>query len=713
MRLAVRARLAAAGWLLAVLLAACDASHPLLDVKVAEQVGSIDLAEPPTTAAAAAVAQEEPAPAAATASAAPANAAMPPPAPIAPPVELPKAQVDAAPGRIELSVADVRRHALVNNLEIRVEQVRPAIAKENSRVAEARFEPTGFASYSRNERDRPGVPSARDADDGTTWDSEVGIRVPLQTGGTATITMPITYNDFGVSGVNDIYDTAAGFSISQPLLRDAGVGVNIAPVTIARLAEQQQGARAKLAVMNVLANAERDYWSFYAAARGVEVRLNQYERARTQEHQALRLSEEGVAPAIEVTRARAGVARRIEDIIVAENQRRQLERELKRVMNRAELPVQSVAALVATTRPDPRRLVIDVERALGTAHEKRMELLDLELQMAIDSLSVDVARNAKLPALAVDYSFRYLGAATRLSRAFGQVGDTDFTDHAVGIRLEVPLGNQAREARFRSSILERALTQATSEQQRQFIARQVLDAIDSINEAWQRILAAREESLMAGSNYQAEQRQFLLGVRTSTDVLNAADLLAEAQLREVNALAAYEIAKIDLGFVTGTLLGSGKVELRDYGSDAPLDDTAQSAPSEAPSEIASSTPASVPGSEPSSPSEAKPVPEAAAVAPTAPSPAAAHSDAPTSAAQVDGAAQAVPSDIGPVTATDTLWSLARRHRPDARVTIPRMVAALQRANPTALVAGDPAKLRPGVMLRMPGPQELEGRVDHR
>lgn len=113
-------------------------------------------------------------------------------------------------------------------------------------------------------------------------------------------------------------------------------------------------------------------------------------------------------------------------------------------------------------------------------------------------------------------------------------------------------------------MVQRALTQTTTDQQRQFIERQVLDAIDQIQEAWQRILAAREETLLAATNYKAEQKQFLAGSRTSTDVLTAADFLAEAQLREVNALAAYEVAKIDLAFVTGTLLGSGKVELQPY-----------------------------------------------------------------------------------------------------------------------------------------------------
>jgi outer membrane protein TolC len=482
------------------------------------------------------------------------------------PVTLPEAKVTPGPARLEVALPTVRAAALEHNLDIEVELVRPEIFRESTREAEARFEPWGFATYSRNSTDLPLVGNARAPDDTRTDSAEIGIQVPLQTGGTASISMPVTRTDLRTPGIDDIYDTGAALSLTQPLLRNAGVLVNTAPITIARLSERQQDARTKLAILNVLANAERTYWNLYAAARSVAVRLEQHERAQLQEHQAIRLAQEGVVPAIEVTRARAGVARRIEDIIVAENFRRRTERELKRVMNRPELPVASSTALIATTEPDPRELVMDAKLGLETAYTNRMELLDLELQMAIDSLSVDVAKNQKLPALAFDYSFRYLGADTGFEDSLAQIADTRHVGHSAGLSLVVPLGNAARRANFNRAVLQRTLTQTTIASQRQFVERQVFDTIDQVSEAWQRILAAREDALMAATNYRAEQRQFLVGARTSTDVLQAADYLAEAQLREVRALASYEIAKIDLAFVTGTLLGTGRVSIEPFGA---------------------------------------------------------------------------------------------------------------------------------------------------
>ncbi|MSR13226.1 MAG: hypothetical protein EXR86_01390 [Gammaproteobacteria bacterium] len=611
--------------------------------------------------------------------------------PMRPPVELPAAKVEPAEGRLEVTLADVRQAALHHNLDIQVEQIRPALSREDTAEAEARFEPTGFARYTHSKLDVPGIPHARAADRTAIDDAEFGISLPLQTGGSATVSMPVTRTDFGIPGAANSVDTAASFSLSQPLLRDAGFSVNRAPITIARLRERQQDSRTKLAILNVLANTERTYWGLYAAARSVEVRLKQHERARTQEHQAIRLTEEGVLPRIEITRARAGVARRIEDIIRAENLRRQTERELKRVMNRPELPVSSATALIATSPPDPRELEIEASKALQTAYSNRMELLDLELQMASDALSVDVERNAKLPNLAFDYSFKYLGAASRFSRSIDQIGETDFTDQFMGVTLEVPLGNAAREARFRRALVQSALTQTTTHQQRQFIERQVLDAIDQIQEAWQRILAAREETLLAATNYKAEQSQFLAGARTSTDVLEATDFLAEAQLREINALATYEIAKIDLAFVTGTLLGSGKVELQPYTIPA----TAARlpvAPSVAQTSQRVEHKLDALGVDASTPTqivrEADPVP-APAPPPT------------TTPPEIDAAVS-----FGPVAATDTVWAIAQAHRPRPDVAVPVMIDAIVRANPTAFEAQDPTRLRLGVTLRIPEMNEV-------
>jgi len=87
----------------------------------------------------------------------------------------------------------------------------------------------------------------------------------------------------------------------------------------------------------------------------------------------------------------------------------------------------------------------------------------------------------------------------------------------------------------------------------------VLDSLDQIRQSWQRILAARLEVVLATRTLEGEQRQFEVGLRTSTDVLDASAQLADARSREVRALADWQIALVDLAFATGTTLGGARV----------------------------------------------------------------------------------------------------------------------------------------------------------
>jgi hypothetical protein len=111
-----------------------------------------------------------------------------------------------------------------------------------------------------------------------------------------------------------------------------------------------------------------------------------------------------------------------------------------------------------------------------------------------------------------------------------------------------------------SAILTRLQRLATRDQRRLSIRQEVLNAMDNLENAWRRILAARLETALAGRTYEAEKRQFDVGLRTSIDVLDAAARLGDAQSREVRALATWQISLVDLAFATGTQLGQARID---------------------------------------------------------------------------------------------------------------------------------------------------------
>lgn len=469
----------------------------------------------------------------------------------------------------EVNIAQVRALALANNLDLRVQLVAPDIAKTVVNEELAKFEAVFFANYNRNGNSlltdlQLGEPLASDQ-------ANVGVRVPLATGGTLTFTPSYTATNganAALLGTNGTDQGGLFFSISQPLLRGAGVETNTASIRAAKLNSQVTDARTKLEAIRILANADRAYWNLYRAYRELDVRKQQYELATAQMARARRRVDGGDAPEVEVLRAESGVGSTLENVILADAALRNRQRDLKRIINDPAMPMDDGTGIVPATQPNPVGLQLDANAMSAQAVRNRMEMLELELQLALDSTDIQVARNATLPLFTVDYEYQLQGQGTSFSNAWSNLGNDD--QYTLALRAEIPIGNEVALNRLRRAVLTRVQRLASRDTRAQSIRQEVLNAVDSLETAWQRILAARLETVLAARTYEAEKRQFEVGLRTSTDVLDAATRLGDAQSREVNALAGYEIALVDAAFATGTLVGGTRVRWDDINIDNPV-----------------------------------------------------------------------------------------------------------------------------------------------
>jgi outer membrane protein TolC len=189
-----------------------------------------------------------------------------------------------------------------------------------------------------------------------------------------------------------------------------------------------------------------------------------------------------------------------------------------------------------------------------------MELVELEYQIAQDALTIDLQENATLPALALGYSYGIAGVGADFGDAVDLAADKRFERHTVSLSLTVPLGNRAARSALHEAMLRRTRTLATRESRIATIRQEVLGAADAVETAWQRVVANRQRAVLAQRTLDAEVRQYGLGLRTSTEVLEAQTRLADAQSAEINSVTQYQIALVDLAFATGTLSGEADVE---------------------------------------------------------------------------------------------------------------------------------------------------------
>jgi outer membrane protein len=468
------------------------------------------------------------------------------------------------PGELELTLEQCRALTLENNLDLKVQLINPTIATEAVSEQEAAFESVFTSNVNYMKTDTP-TASFLDEISGSQRDyfgSNLGVQVPLRTGGTVefNLTGNRTKTGSAYSVFDPYYEADTSVSISHPLLRNAGKRANTYAIRIAEYERQITDARTKLEVIRIIADVDRVYWRLYAARKELEVRKQQYDLAKALDEQARRLVAAGEQAQVEIIRTEAGVAQQLEAIIIAENNVRDRERELKRTLNKAGLSMQTPTVLIPGTEPDPVLYELDRQRLVNTAIDNRMEMLELELQIAQDISSIDYMQNQALPLVTMDYTYNIPGLGPTRDKSFQMLNDNRFGDHRFGLQLLVPLGNEAAKSGLRQALYQRMQRLATRDSRKAMIELEVLDAVDQLEANWQRILASRQRAILDGRLFEAEKRQFVLGLRTSTDVLEAQTNFADAQSAEISALVEYQIALVDLAYATGTLLGAAKIQ---------------------------------------------------------------------------------------------------------------------------------------------------------
>ena len=486
-------------------------------------------------------------------------------------------KIDSSKESVELTLANIRALALENNLDLKIAEIDPKIAATQVSEEEAKFDDLIFAKAKYGSKNMPSqnldvVKFTPTTENGLlknevdkltaipqltqVLEMEAGIVIPLRTGAKVTLSSPFDEKKQFKGVPSAQYQNALRFSVSQPLLRDGGIDTNVAGIRIAKYEQQIIDVKTRLQSIRVLASIERAYWSIYMAWSELDVRRQQYENASDNLAMVKKRVANGLTAAVEINRAEIGVAERRESLIMANTTLKIRQRQLKLFLNDTNLSVDSQILIIPKTSPTLLHFDFDRNELVKKALAGRLELLELELKLAADLTKIDYLKNQTLPMFMLDYNYGSLGRDTQsLDSAFNQTLDGNYSDWSVGMRMEIPLSNELRKSKLERAIQERLQRLSTQQLRELTVKREIYDAMDTTEQNWQRILAARQNVILAGLNYDAELKQFREGLRTMTEVLETLTRLGDAQLREVRAISDYQVSLIDLAFATGTLLG--------------------------------------------------------------------------------------------------------------------------------------------------------------
>jgi outer membrane protein TolC len=489
-------------------------------------------------------------------------------------VALPE-ELPAPAASIDLSLADARASALTSNLDLAVELVNPEIARQQVSEETARFESTFSSAYELNRVDPPPGVAAGGAPDTTFQRFNNAVTKPLLSGGEVSALHNVTRADFHNAPLSPAVDTDLGLQYSQPLLRGFGYCVNTSQIRIAQTNAAIADAESKLTAIRVLADVERAYWQLYAARQFAIITEQQLALANQQADVARRLVKAEVFTKVEELVAESGVLVRKDAAIRAATNVRLAERDLKRIMQQPDAPVDSSTEILLTTEPNPTGLVFDRRNLAERALANRMEILQLQLQLLATIIDAEFQSNGLLPRLDLRARADALGQNPSYRTSMDNLFGGDFSDNLLALVLEVPLsGNVAARARLRQAQLRGMQTRIQTQQVSVIIVQEVYSAIDRVEQNWQRIIAARQATIASQRAYEGQVKLQDAGRQTVTDVLAALTNLGDSRTQEVQAIVDYQIAKVDLALAAGAMLGYGQVDWSPCcGAQSPLPDS--------------------------------------------------------------------------------------------------------------------------------------------
>jgi len=498
-------------------------------------------------------------------------------------VSIKKARAQA----IRLSLSESIVIGLQNNLDLLIERISPMSAAEDVVIERAEFDPSlvsgtdqgdSLFSYS-EEREQNVIRGSGDIEAlfGTgTWtrsdsyDAGLGVQQPLHTGGT--ISLGYGFNrSYGSSfdessTINPSWESALFLSIEHPLLRGAGLDVNLANIRIAinERMISEEGFRAQ--ALDVAFNVESAYWNLIRAIQDMEVSVKSLQVALDNRRSSELQVQAGTRPKLDLTTADAGVAGRLGELIASEATVRDREDQLKNVVNLPENWFLTDLQIVPVDAPDEESVETEEKPQLTeyvrTALRCRPEIQQAELDIRNTNIALRVRKNGLLPKLDLSAGIAYTGTDAHYEGSNDELGEGKYYRRSVGLTFQYPLGNRSARAAYRQATLDRRSARLYAQKVRQDIVVTVRAALRSIRTNRQRVITTREARDLNQERLDAEQRKKEVGLATSLDVLEVEEDLAAAERDYINALLDYQISLAKLDREAGTLLDIHGVQIR-------------------------------------------------------------------------------------------------------------------------------------------------------
>jgi HAE1 family hydrophobic/amphiphilic exporter-1 len=489
----------------------------------------------------------------------------------------------------KLSLREAVETALATNLDLEIERLNRATAYEALKGARGFFDPTLRWLPSLESRNTP-TTSVLQGAGGKLTDHLLGqnfylrqklpwhgssLGLDFENGRQSTSNTFVSLNPFTTSRLL--------FTLTQPLLRNRTVDRERAELKVRRKQADVADLDFELRLIEVITRVEQAYWDLVAARQGLRVSEDSVELAREQLARTQRMAAAGVIAQVEIAAAVAELERRRDTYYSSLGLVTEAENALKTLLapsresalwNHEILPVDVDTLALPETG--------DLREAVARALRQRPELRSLESRQQANHIQKRLNADQTRPQvnLVAGFANAGLGGAVSTSEnpfsaasiassvrinelsaraglpplpstsfggplpsflvggygaALGNVFSGRYQSLQVGLAMDLTLRNRAAGSALAQSVLSERRLIFEQARLEQAVEAQVRNALQALETARQRIIAAEASARAAQEKLASESRMFQSGESTNFLVLTRQNEYADSRRREVVA----------------------------------------------------------------------------------------------------------------------------------------------------------------------------------
>ena len=437
--------------------------------------------------------------------------------------------VNPSPGPLPLTLKSSIDYALKNNRGVQNASLQRNIQKFSLEVSKDECRPKSNI--------RTSTLTGTDDFEGTNVAASTALRIP--TGGQFELRWSKPH-----SPILDSEMYRLGYK--QPLLRNAGITVGMAPWRLAKLNDQSSEISFRNAVESIVVSVIRAYRSLIRANRQLVISEKALERTRSQLMINQALIKAGKMAAREILQSQAEIARRELALVQSRNNQSRANYALVDVLDMdssVEIRLQGIS---------PVRLVeLDVEASIEIALKNWPGYLQALIAVKRAGLGLKVARNNRLWDLSLN--------ADVLKQTSGE------THYEGNLQLSIPIRDRSTKPAEMRANAEVLRSRRRLEELEQFVSLAVRQAVRDVEVGYRQVELARQARELSEQKLQIEREKLRQGLSSTFQVSLFETDLVDAQNDEVNQEIDYLDALTSFDQTLGITLDTWNIRIEAVG----------------------------------------------------------------------------------------------------------------------------------------------------